>query len=135
MPSSSSPLKFFRPPPKIYLEVHLIFDKAGFLSRLEGDEQLANEVIVLFLEECPKLLAGVREAAERRDAFGLERAAHRLKGSLGDLAAPRAFDAAAKLEQWARQKNLLDAVAALEVLEDELQRLVNEMREHHLQAA
>jgi HPt (histidine-containing phosphotransfer) domain-containing protein len=117
------------------LEVDLIFDKSVFLSRLEGDAQLATEVIALFLDECPKLLASTREAAERRDAPGLERAAHRLKGAVGDIAAPQAFNAARKLEQRAREKNLEDAEAALESLEDALHRLVHELHDLQLQAA
>ena len=112
----------------------MIFDKAYLLSRLEGDEQLANEVIALFLDECPKLLAAVRQVAKRRDASGLERAAHRLKGSLGDIAAPQAYHAADKLEQMARKKNLEDAEAALESLEDALHCLANELHDHQLQA-
>lgn len=102
---------------------------------MEGDEQLANEVIALFLEECPKLLADVRAAAEQRDVPLLERAAHRLKGCVGDISAPQAFDAARSLERKARAKNLQDAGAALSRLEAALHRLMNELRDFQMKAA
>ena len=80
-----------------------VFDQTAFLSRLEGDEHLGSEIIEMFLQECPKLLEGVRHATEQRNASLLERAAHTLKGSVGDMAAPQAFDAARTLEQMARE--------------------------------
>ncbi|HMD83273.1 MAG TPA: PAS domain S-box protein [Terriglobia bacterium] len=105
-----------------------IFDKSCFLSRLEGDEQLGGEIIEMFLQECPKLLEGVRQAAEQHNAPLLERAAHTLKGPVGDIAAPQAFDAARTLEMMARKGNLDDADAALMSLEGALNRLVPELR-------
>ncbi len=106
----------------------VVFDRSCFLSRLEGDEQLGGEIIEMFLQECPKLLDGVRRAARQHDASLLERAAHTLKGSVGDIAAPQAFDAARTLEMMARQGNLDDAGAALMSLEGALDRLVPELR-------
>ena len=113
----------------------MIFDKADFLSRLEGDEKLASEVIALFLDECPKLLADVRQAAEQRNAHGLERAAHKLKGCVGDIAAPQAFNAAGILEEKAREEKLQDADAALERLESAVHRLVDELHDVQVQKA
>ncbi|MGA3326193.1 MAG: Hpt domain-containing protein [Terriglobia bacterium] len=105
----------------------MMFDKAGFLSRLEGDEGLGREIIAIFLQEWPKLLEDVRGATERRDASGLERAAHTLKGSVGVIAAPQAFDAAHTLEQMAREGKVEDADAALMRLEAALHQLLQEL--------
>jgi CheY-like chemotaxis protein len=113
----------------------LVFDKSCFLSRLEGDELLGSEIIELFLQECPKLLEDVRQAAEQRNASLLERAAHKLLGSVGDMAAPQAFDAARTLEQMAREGKLEDADAALMSLEVALDRLVPELRHVEKKAA
>jgi HPt (histidine-containing phosphotransfer) domain-containing protein len=113
----------------------MIFDKGCFLSRLEGDELLASEIIAMFLQECPKLLANVHQAAEQRNASRLVRAVHSLKGSVGDLAAPQAFEAARDLEQMAREERLEDADAALRSLEVALHRLVQELRQHEKMAA
>jgi signal transduction histidine kinase/DNA-binding response OmpR family regulator len=105
-----------------------VFDKPAFLSRLEGDEQLGSEIIEMFLQEYPKLMDGVRQAAGQRNASLLERAAHTLKGSVGDISAPQAFDAARTLEQMAREGDLEGLDAALMGLEVALQRLAPELR-------
>ena len=118
-PEAAAPVKPTPPP---------VFDKSCFLSRLEGDELLGREIIEMFLRECPKLLQNVHEAAEQRNPSLLERAAHSLKGSVGDMAAPQAFAAARTLEQNAREGKLEDADAALMVLEPALNRLVDELR-------
>jgi len=112
-----------------------VFDKARFLSRLDGDELLGAEVVGMFLEECPKLMKGIREAFARQEASALERAAHALKGSLGDMVAPQAFDAARDLEQMARQGNLGNVGAALAILESVIDRLVTELRRSEMKAA
>ena len=52
----------------------------------------------------PKLLDGIRGAAERGDAQGMERAAHKLKGSVANFAAPAAYDAALRLEVMGRER-------------------------------
>jgi PAS domain S-box-containing protein len=115
--------------------LQLIFDKSSFLSRLEGDEPLGSEIIAMFLQECPKLLEGVRQAADQHNALLLERAAHALKGSVGDIAATQAFDAAGTLEQKAREGKIEDAATMVKILEAALDRLVSELRNEVKKAA
>jgi HPt (histidine-containing phosphotransfer) domain-containing protein len=57
----------------------------------------------------------------------LELAAHTLKGSVGVIAAPQAFDAAHTLEQMAREGKVEDADAALMRLEAALHQLLQEL--------
>jgi hypothetical protein len=53
----------------------------------------------LFLDEdCPKLLSELHEAVLRRDSQMLERAAHALKGMVGEFCAKPAFEAALRLQ-------------------------------------
>ncbi len=113
----------------------MIFDKATLLERVEGDEQLANELIEMFLISCPKLLADVRLAVRERNAVTLERAAHALKGSAGDIAAPLAFESARLMEQLARENKLEDVDAALKSVETALENLVHELRDLQTNAA
>ena len=112
-----------------------VFDKSCFLSRLEGDEKLGGEIIEMFLHECPKLLQGVHHAAMQRDASRLERAAHTLKGSVGDIAAPQALDAARIVERMAREGKFDNVDAALVGLDVALDRLVQELRNLEKRAA
>ncbi len=106
----------------------MVFDRATLLERVEGDEQLASELIEMFLESCPRLLADVRQAVKDRNASSLERAAHALKGSAGDIAAPLAFETARTMEQLARENKLDDADATLKSVEMALHLLMHELR-------
>ena len=89
----------------------------------------------MFRAECPKLLDGVRRATEQGNASMLERAAHALKGSLGDIAASQAFEAARALEMMAREGKIEGAVASVASLEVALHRLEYELRHLEKRAA
>jgi CheY-like chemotaxis protein len=112
-----------------------VFDQARFMDRLEGDEMLITEIVGMFLEECPKLMRSVCQAVTQVDAPALERAAHKLKGSVADMAAPQAVKAAQCLEQMGRQGDLKDAEAALQTLESAIDQLTPELRKLEKKAA
>jgi CheY-like chemotaxis protein len=84
-------------------------DETDLVNRLHGDAELAAEIIRLFTEECPALLAGIRTAIDQRDAPAARRAAHTLKGAAGTAAAVGIAEAAALLEVLAAEGDL-DAV-------------------------
>jgi CheY-like chemotaxis protein len=100
-----------------------VLDLEEVLARLEGDRELLSEMAALFLEEYPKLHSNIKTALLHQDAKALERAAHRLKGSVGNFAALKAFEAARQLERMGRYGDLTHATAALATLEKELSRL------------
>ena len=100
-----------------------ILDEATLLSRFEGEPELLKDVVRLFLDDCPKLFDGIRGAAERGDAQGMERAAHKLKGSVANFAAPAAYDAALRLEVMGRDGHLEQAAEALGQLDSALEEL------------
>ena len=81
-------------------------DEADLLSRLHGDTELAAEIVRLFTEECPSLLAAIRTALDRRDVTAVRRAAHTLKGAAGTAAAVGIAEAAALLEVLAAEGHL-----------------------------
>jgi HPt (histidine-containing phosphotransfer) domain-containing protein len=112
-----------------------VFDEARFLDRLDGDELLISEIVGMFLEECPKLMRNVCQAVAQVDAPALERAAHKLKGSVADMAAPQAVKAAQSLEQMGRQGDLKDAGAALESLESAIAQLTPALQKLENKAA
>ena len=95
------------------------------LARLEGDNELLAEMAALFVVECPRMLSVVHEAIARQDAKMLERAAHALKGSVGNFAAPAALDAALTLEMAADGADFEQARLACAILEQALERLTN----------
>ncbi len=98
-------------------------DTASALARVEGDVELLKEMVALFLKELPELLTTLREAVTAGNARAVERAAHKLKGSVGNFAAPPAFEAALKLEVMGRTGSLSEAEPAYGALEKEIKRL------------
>jgi CheY-like chemotaxis protein/HPt (histidine-containing phosphotransfer) domain-containing protein len=101
----------------------IVFDISRAQARLGGDRRLLREMIAIFRSESPAQLAAIRKAASRGDGESLRQAAHALKGSLGTLDAPRAFHAAKRLEDVARQHELASIAPALTDLEREMTEL------------
>jgi CheY-like chemotaxis protein len=100
-----------------------VCDQAAALERVDGDLDLLKELIGLFLEECPRWIAELREAIDAGQANRLRLAAHGLKGAVGNLGAPAVFEAAWQLELIGRHGNLHAAPEAYARLVRELERL------------
>jgi PAS domain S-box-containing protein len=106
------------PAPAAMPPISLSRDRA--LAQVDGDGDLLVEVIDLFLQDYPRLLAQMDNAIDRGDAVILQRAAHTLKGTLGIFGARPAVSAALALETVAREGKLGEARAARARLEDAL---------------
>jgi CheY-like chemotaxis protein/HPt (histidine-containing phosphotransfer) domain-containing protein len=100
-----------------------LFDPEQALVCVDGDRELLSEVAGLFWDECPRLLAEIHDAAESGDCAALERAAHRLKGSVSNFGARSASALAMKLEMMGRGRNLEGAAEAAAGLVEELELL------------
>ena len=74
----------------------------------------------MIIRSCSMASAGQRSAATLKR---WSRAAHKLKGSVANFAAPIAYDAALRLEVMGRNGHLDDAPEALEELESALEDL------------
>jgi len=66
-----------------------VFDYDDFMERMDGDMDLLKEVIEIFLEDAPNLVAALRSAVRNRNAEAMERAAHTLKGAAANISAKR----------------------------------------------
>jgi len=98
------------------------FDTERALDVVGGDLELLREVVDVFFEEAPDLLREIREGIEQRDATRVRKAAHSLKGSVGNFGAEPAYEAARKVESLAEQNDIDGAAEALKSLEIELDR-------------
>ncbi len=105
----------------------VITDRADMLARLGGKPERVARMAGLFLEECPKLRAQMRTAAESQNADDLRRAAHTLVGSVGYFGAPAITATARRVEESARTADLPAATAALSELDPLLDRLTVEL--------
>ena len=66
------------------------WNKSEVMERLGEDEDLLREMCGIFLSESANLLQKLRHAVSDGQAEAVMRAAHSLKGSVGDMAAPEA---------------------------------------------
>ena len=71
----------------------------------------------------------MHQAIDSQDPDGLKRISHALKGALANLAAVRASELAAKLEEMSKANDLTHAGAALKAFETELQKVIYELED------
>jgi PAS domain S-box-containing protein len=98
-------------------------DRVATLAGVEGDSSLLAELATLFVDDYPRMLSSIREALDHQDPEALAVAAHAVKGSVANFAAPMAFDAALKLETMGRCGDLTRAHEACAALERALEQL------------
>jgi len=103
------------------------FDADAALGHAGGDESLFREVIVLFRETGPALLADIQNGLELGDAQQVQRAAHSLRGSAGFFAAPAVTDPALRLEQMGAEGNLTAGAEVLALLTEGMDRLLADL--------
>jgi signal transduction histidine kinase/CheY-like chemotaxis protein len=99
------------------------FDYDVALRRAGGDVDLLRELIELFLQQCPELMAAIRGAIAAQDAAALARATHTLKGSVGNFGPSLVVDAALALEEAGKAGNLANCGETFEQLERGVERL------------
>ncbi len=100
-----------------------VWDIALAMSGLGGDEELLKELAVIFLENCPKQMADVKNAVTQGHSKAVEKSGHAVKGSVGVFCAKLAHDAALRLEIMGRENNLAGTADAYSSLEREIARL------------
>src|ERR1700723_3961205 len=93
---------------------------AELLARFDGDSELLKELAGIFLQECPRMLDEIRAALGTADLRALERAAHTLKGSVGNFAMPGPWETAQRLEVLANSGQLSGAQEIFHVLEQQI---------------
>jgi signal transduction histidine kinase/CheY-like chemotaxis protein len=104
-------------------EMEHVLDRTAALAQMDGDAHLLAEMAGLLLQDCPNQLSAIRVAVAHDDSKLVERAAHKLKGSLGIFGAKEAFEAALCLETMAGGGDLTRAEETLGALEGALKRL------------
>ncbi|THJ21723.1 MAG: response regulator [Nitrospira sp. CG24D] len=111
-------------------EGRAIFDPSQMLQNIGGDQDLLLQLVDLFLERQADMMSQIRQSLSLGDALTVERAAHTLKGTAGNLCAPEVALAAGRLEAVGRLGTLHDAPAVYAHLEMEMLRLVQVLREY-----
>jgi PAS domain S-box-containing protein len=101
-----------------------VFNPVWALARLEGDRDLLVQMIDLFLVQSQTVVPDIRSAGARRDGTRLERAAHKLRGSMRNFGASRASEIAQRLEIMGRD----DEFSRVEQATAELEKAVDLLR-------
>lgn len=96
-------------------------DVAAIMERLDDDGELLRHIIRMFIDDLPSQLSRIRSAVAEGNCGELEKAAHSLKGSVGNFHAKSVSDALLRLETFARERNLIEAKDALSRLESEFE--------------
>jgi len=90
-------------------------DMEKALKNIDGDPDLLNELVQLFLEDAPVQLNNIKENLQESNTEVVRRSAHTLKGMVGIFFAESAGKAAEYLEQVAGQDACIPAAHDLEV--------------------
>ncbi len=92
-------------------------DWAGFLDRVMDDEILAKNIFNTFLTETAKRIEQIHKGIDMGDVMMLEREAHTLKGSSGNVGAVLLQDIAYKIEVAANNEDFIKAASFIPMLE------------------
>ena len=100
-----------------------------FASAAVGDDpELLRELVEIYFEEYPKLVAGIQSTLESQAYVELRRFAHTLKGCLRYFGKTRAGDLSGQLEIMARDQQIEGATKLFAELQIELAALLPELK-------
>jgi HPt (histidine-containing phosphotransfer) domain-containing protein len=97
------------------------------LRCVDGDRELLAELTGLLRESAPVMLADLRDALIAGDPVKVERAAHRLRGSISIFRASDAVHTAAILEQMGRGGDVAGVLNHCDRLEDQVRDLLDQL--------
>jgi HPt (histidine-containing phosphotransfer) domain-containing protein len=104
------------------------FDFEKALNNMDGDQELFQNLVSVFVEESSYRMKEIREGIQRADAIAVEKAAHAIKGTVGNFAAQRTLELAYRLEVLGRQCRHSEMPKALAELEQEMDLLREALR-------
>jgi PAS domain S-box-containing protein len=84
----------------------VVFNQEIFLRRMMGDEEFARSVAVGFLQDLPKLLAGLQERVAQQDFELVWKQAHKMKGSAANVGGEALKEVAFEVEKAGKAGNL-----------------------------
>jgi len=105
--------KWVDPQPASHTEAAVVtWSPAVMIDRLDGDEELARQLVTLFLGEYPRLMDGLRVSIGGGNPDAVRRAAHAAKGCIANFVEGGPQATAYRIEQLATA-GALDGLSAL----------------------
>jgi HPt (histidine-containing phosphotransfer) domain-containing protein len=104
------------------------FDPDALWNRVHGDVTLLRELVDLFAAEVPGMLARIEKAIKHGLPSDLEKASHKIKGSMPQFSAHAAANIALKLEESGRIGSMAGTANLLQNLRQEISELQQTLR-------
>ncbi len=98
-------------------------NEAEILERVQGDRKLLAEIIELFDASSEMSLGQIALAVQQHDANAVARAAHTLKGSIGNFVKGRAYSVTVGIEAAARSGDMVSVASSLPSLQAAVEEL------------
>jgi HPt (histidine-containing phosphotransfer) domain-containing protein len=92
-----------------------------------GEPDVLREIFTLFLDEVPKKIAALRAAMIAGDTVKVQRTAHSLKGSSGNIGARAMYDICTQLDDRAKAGELGRLQALVDALDAEYRKVEMEI--------
>ena len=105
-----------------------VFDPTSLLERVSGDRELLRELVDLFAQEYPEMLSDIESAVKGGNASALQRAGHKMKGSVLQFSANSAGAIAGALEVMGKNGSLTGAAEDYLKLRTELASLLEGLK-------
>ena len=93
-----------------------------------GEPDVLKEVLQLFLDDVPARVERLRSAWQGGDAVAVQRAAHSLKGSAGNIGATDLLGVCRQLDDLGRAGDLSNAAPLVTALDSEFARVQLEIK-------
>ncbi len=100
-----------------------IFDRAGLLDRLMGDEEPTKEILGEFLEDVPSKYTALKESFDNGDAHSLQSLAHTLKGASANVGALALQEVAHQIAAAGESRDMDKAGSLIPKIEEQLEML------------
>jgi PAS domain S-box-containing protein len=107
----------------------VVFDRAGMLARLMGDEELGQMVVEGFLADIPSQIEELRSCLGAGDATGAIRQVHTIKGASANVGGEALRAVALETERAGKADGLTAVIARMPDLETQFARLREAMLE------
>jgi len=108
-----------------------LFDRAEALSRVDGDTELMCSLVHIFFTQAGPMMEAIRAAVVSHDPVQLEKAAHRLKGSISIFGSHLVWQTALELEQIGQTGDFTKAGETLDQLEQHMTNLQPVLKQFH----
>lgn len=106
-----------------------IFDRNGFLARLNGNEEALIEILQVFMKSAPEKIRALKDFLTNRAQEPLALQAHSLSGAAANIGAERLRRLAKDLEQAAETGDFPEAEKIVTLISDEFALLQSAIRE------